>query len=100
MAGQPSEVSLTALGGSNELTGCISEGLRGVQRGDLDTLGLPDCDSDRSVLVALYNVLEGWNWEWSYNWLSDEPIDEWSGVVTDDSGRVAELELRHLGVDG
>ena len=88
------------LGGRNQLTGCITEGLRRVEEGDLDTLGLPHCASDRAVLIALYNAMEGWNWESSYNWLSDAPIDEWDGVATDDSGRVAELDLRHHGLTG
>ncbi len=33
------------LGGTNQLTGCVPEGLRGVQGGDLSTLNLPFCTS-------------------------------------------------------
>ena len=49
--------------------------------------------SDKEALVALYNATGGENWKNSTNWLSDAPIDEWHGVVTDDSGRVVALSL-------
>ena len=83
----------------NQLTGCIPEGLRGGPRGDLGELGLPFCGaaeraaSDRAALVALYWAANGAIWRNSTNWLSDEPISEWYGVVTDKVGRVAELNL-------
>ena len=48
---------------------------------------------DREILVALYNALDGPNWENSENWLSDAPLGEWSGVRTDDNGRVIILIL-------
>ena len=50
-------------------------------------------ETDREVLVALYNATGGQNWEGNNNWLSDVPISEWYGVTTDDNGRVTELEL-------
>ena len=51
-------------------------------------------EMDRATLVALYNATDGDNWSWNFNWLTDEPLDEWSGVTTDDDGRVVELNLR------
>ena len=48
---------------------------------------------DRAALVALYNATGGPNWNSNNNWLSDVPISEWSGVTTDDNGRVTELYL-------
>ena len=56
--------------------------------------------SDRNALVALYNATDGQNWTVSTNWLSEEPIYTWSGVRTDDRGRVTELNLAGLGLDG
>ena len=49
--------------------------------------------SDREILVTLYNALDGPNWEDSGNWLSDAPLGEWSGVTTDDNGRVIWLRI-------
>ena len=56
------------LGGTNQLTGCIPVGLRGVKGGDLDTLGLEFCVSatdgafllpgKRGVEVARMNWVE------------------------------------------
>ena len=94
------------VGGSSSLTGCIPEELRHLSGGDLGRLGLPFCQtadppetpggtphSDRAVLVALYDSLDGLRWRRNTNWLSDAPIGEWAGVGTDDSGRVMWLFL-------
>ena len=48
---------------------------------------------DREILIAVYNALDGPNWEDSGNWLSDTPLGEWSGVTTDDNGRVIWLQI-------
>ena len=50
-------------------------------------------ETDREALVALYNAAAGPNWISNNNWLTDVPIGEWSGVTTDDNGRVTELDL-------
>ena len=52
-----------------------------------------DAGTDRGALVALYNATGGPNWTDNTNWLSEEPIGEWYGVVTDDGGSLAELNL-------
>ena len=53
----------------------------------------PTADTDRAVLVALYNAADGPNWRDGANWLSDKPVREWHGVDTDSSGRVVRLDL-------
>ena len=50
-------------------------------------------DSDRAVLVALYESTDGPNWANSENWLTDAPLEDWYGVGTDRSGRVSRLDL-------
>ena len=50
-------------------------------------------ETDREVLVALYNATDGENWRNSENWLSDAPLGEWEGVETDVDGRVTTLDL-------
>ena len=57
-------------------------------------------ETDREALVALYNATNGENWEYSKNWLSDAPIGEWYGVVTNDDGRVTALVLNFNGLSG
>ena len=59
-----------------------------------------DSAEDRAVLVEIYNATDGTNWADNTNWLSDEPMREWHGVVTDDEGRVAELFLERNEVTG
>ena len=59
------------------------------------TFGLfaPAGSSNRDALVALYNSTGGANWLNNTNWLSNAPIGEWHGVITDDDGHVTELDL-------
>ena len=57
-------------------------------------------EGDRAALVALHNATGGPNWDSNDNWLSDVPISEWSGVSTDDNGRVTGLNLRRNQLSG
>ena len=58
--------------------------------GCLEDLGR---DADRAVLVALYTATDGPNWTNNTGWLSDAPIGEWYGAITDLRGRVTLLGL-------
>ena len=49
---------------------------------------------DRLALEALYRATGGANWVNSNNWLSDAPLGEWHGVVTE-LGNVTELDLQY-----
>ena len=51
-------------------------------------------ETDRATLVALYHATDGSNWRNNSNWLSDRPLGEWHGVITDGNGRVTGLNLR------
>ena len=53
----------------------------------------PDTAGERAALVALYNAANGPNWNRNDNWLSEEPLAAWYGVVTDENGSVTELRL-------
>ena len=53
----------------------------------------PSGVSDREALVILYNATGGPQWDNNENWLSDRPLEEWHGVVTDDQGQVTRLLL-------
>ncbi len=74
----------------NDFSGCIPPGWIPNAFNDLAKLGLPNCpdsaaieavESDRDVLVALYDATGGEDWHESANWLSSEPIDQWSGTA-------------------
>ena len=56
--------------------------------------------TDREALVALYNATNGPNWTNNYNWLSDAPLGEWGRVITNDDGRVVELDLSFNALSG
>ena len=56
--------------------------------------------SDRAALVALYDATDGPNWRNNANWLSEEPLDSWEGVTTDDRGRVIQLHLVEQQLNG
>lgn len=61
-------------------------------------------ETDREALVVLYNATDGPNWRvWDFhenNWLSDDPIGEWYGVITDVDGRVSIPQLYGFGLNG
>ena len=70
------------LSGNDDLEGCIPAALLEVEDNDLDELELDYC-ADRDALVALYNATDGENWTDSSNWLTEESLDSWFGVTTD-----------------
>ena len=69
-------------------------------RPPLPTIGPTSVKTDREALVALYNATDGENWNESANWLSDAPLGEWYGVMTDDDGRVGGLYHPGIGLNG
>ena len=56
-------------------------------------MGPSAVETDRAALVALYEATDGGNWARNTNWLSSQPMGDWYGVVTNDSGRVTEIGL-------
>ena len=104
------DLSVLHLAGSNQLTGCIPNALRDVSENDFNTFGLAFCTAvlgptlggspDRAALVALYNATGGANWQDNDNWLTDAPIGEWDGVITDDAARVIALLLHNNRLTG
>ncbi len=56
--------------------------------------------TDREALVALYIATDGPNWDRNIDWLSDAPLGEWYGVITNDEGRVTLLDLHHNDLSG
>ena len=56
--------------------------------------------TERGALVALYNATDGANWKHNDNWLTNEPISTWHGVLTNDDGHVTTLSLNNNGLHG
>ena len=75
----------------------VNEAFRAWRQGVLRFQGSScapvDSLEDRSALVDLYNATNGANWQRNDNWLSEQPIRDWYGVTTDESGRVKGLYL-------
>ena len=69
-------------------------------------MGLPACGSetspetDREALEILYHATDGPNWLRNLNWMTGAPLGEWSGVTTNDDGRVTGLDLAANELDG
>lgn len=56
---------------------------------------------ERDALVAIYNALDGDNWNNNTNWCSDKPVTEWYGVSCDTrNGFVSNLDLRGNNLSG
>ena len=55
---------------------------------------------DRAALVAFYEATGGPNWRNNDGWLTDAPLESWFGVVTDESGRLREVDLQENGLSG
>ena len=56
--------------------------------------------TERDVLVALYGSTGGPGWTNSDGWLTEAPLQSWSGVQVDNQGRVTFLNLRFNGLSG
>ena len=77
--------------------------------GETDTGGgggedspLPDdCeDNDRENLVSFYDATDGDNWLENTDWKSEEPLDQWHGVDTDEGGEIVSLRLADNNLSG
>jgi hypothetical protein len=60
-----------------------------------------DCaDNDRENLESFYETTDGDNWHENTDWNSEEPLDQWFGVETDEDGNVVSLRLPDNGLSG
>ena len=55
--------------------------------------------TDRTALEAFYRATGGQNWTNNTNWLSEEPLDTWHGVITQEN-RVIGLSLHQNALSG
>ena len=57
-------------------------------------------EDDIWALSRFYEAVGGQNWNDNTNWNSQEPLDRWFGVGTDEDGRVISLHLEGNGLSG
>ncbi len=50
-------------------------------------------DPERAALTALYDATGGQDWKIDNGWLGDGPLDKWLRVITDEDGRVTDVDL-------
>ena len=96
-------LTMLHIAGNAELTGCLPEGLSGLENSDFGEYHLGWCGvepDDRQALVALYETTDGANWTNNTRWLSDAPIGEWHGIKVDEDGYVTEIQLSGNGLRG
>ncbi|KAK3582472.1 hypothetical protein CHS0354_024019 [Potamilus streckersoni] len=55
---------------------------------------------DQKALIEFYYATNGKKWRNNTNWLSNKPLNKWYGVVTDEEGRVRELDLSDNQLNG
>lgn len=53
---------------------------------------------DSLALVALYHSMQGEQWKEQWNWLTDKPMDSWTGVIVE-NGRVVSVALPRKNCD-
>ena len=95
--------------GGNNYSGCIPEVLSSVSEHDLHDLDINFCvdqkrANDRAVLVEFHKSTGGGE-TWGVpgglsNWLTNLPLDEWTGVNTNDDGRVIDIFLDSRDLQG
>lgn len=49
---------------------------------------------DREALIEIYKALDGDHWINNSNWCTDEPLDTWYGITTNQFGRVLEISIQ------
>jgi hypothetical protein len=57
-------------------------------------------ESDRRVLVALYETTGGERWTINRGWMSTAPLSEWEGVSVEATGRVTKCLLEDRNLSG
>ena len=57
-------------------------------------------ENDRENLERFYETTGGEQWDENENWNSEEPLNQWYGVDTDDEGEVVSLRLSENSLSG
>ena len=60
----------------------------------------PEFEAERTALMAIFNALDGSNWESHENWGTDNPFYQWAYLECDENGHVKTLSLRDPKIKG
>ena len=90
---------VTAAGNGTATITATAGGVSGTATVTMARQASGSTETDRAVLVALYEATDGPNWVNSENWLTDAPLYDWFGVTTNGEGRVVHLEMTYWDED-
>ena len=65
-----------------------------------DELSTLCSQEDRKNLERFYEMTDGESWDENENWNSEEPLNQWYGVETDEDENVVSLRLSHNALSG
>ena len=101
-AGRRSSIAVAST--ADTVTGSTKSGASTPLASEADRLGTAEFESsataEKAVLVRLYKTTNGEGWARNANWLKEESVAHWDGVTTNDDGRVVELCLSDVRMDG
>ena len=60
----------------------------------------PEFEAERTALMAIFNALDGPNWESHEYWGTEAPVTWWSNILCDENGHVVSLNLNDPGIKG
>ena len=78
----------------------LIQNVSGVSANQRITIDEAAVASEKVALIALYNATDGPNWTDNTNWNTSAPLDQWFGVLVNDSNRVERLFLGNNNLNG